>query len=170
MNTSFYSANFSPIENIEEPLEIKFLSLLDRFQTTVGFEFTYTGIEEQLTVNELDDIFRTIYDHNKRNPHFTKDLSLNCPLFNDYLHDLRKIEIMISTEEDYANKMVVFEFKIFQESELFVNDRKDIQKNTTISLKNNISVPKYVFNYAYQLAMNIKSLRHSYHESNTAMQ
>ena len=157
------SLQFFPIDDVIEPFKIKFMDINDRFRTTIGFEFIYTGIEKNIDSYKVNDIFRMIYDHNKQNPHF-QDIENNCPLLDEYIHDVKNATIKIIPEEHYfVSEMTIFRFQVFLDSSTFTFQPKE--SNLTcqiipINFENNYLKPKYLLQYAFKLSEEIKKCLH----------
>lgn len=146
------------IDDILDPFPIHFLSLHDRYRTCIGFEMTYTGIEEDLDVLKIDELLRKIYDHNKKNPHSNKDI--HCPLMHDYLHDLSKIGIYVTSHN--GKNMLYFNIKVFQESDLYtLESEEEEEEKDAVQLKFNHfgPLPQYIYDYVYRLSLNIKMVK-----------
>lgn len=99
-------------EIISEPFEIQFVKLSDRFNTVVGFEFTYTGIEPELDESKIDQALLMMHQINLRNnPNLVK-IQDNCPLLLEYLHNDYRIEVV----QEYNNleNIHVYRIKVLQ--------------------------------------------------------
>lgn len=153
------SLQFLPIDDVIEPFKIKFMDINDRFRTTIGFEFIYTGIEENIDSDKVNDIFRIIYDHNKQNPHF-QNIENNCPLLDEYNHDVKNATIKIISEEHYfVSEMTIFKFQVFLDSTTFTFQPKEsnlTRQFIPIVFENNYLKPKYLLQYAFKLSEEIK--------------
>lgn len=152
-------------EGTNDPFEIKFVKLCDRFKTIVGFEFIYTGIEPDLDEIKIDQLLLTIYQKNlKENPDFTK-IKDSCPHFDEYLHKEYRIEIV----QEYNNmdnfnvyKIKVLEYVVPYKSinlftERFMGIPIDYESNQFRKPKIE-EWPAYLVQYVITLAYNLDSI------------
>lgn len=167
------SLRFFPMDDVIEPFPINFIDINDRFRTTVGFTFFYSGIEPNLDSEIIDNILRQIYDHNKLNP-LIPDNENVCPVLNEYKHHIESASILIFYDDDFVNNdtMTIFRFQVLFNNKKFTFAPNKLQYNadfySSIVFENNDLKPLYLLKYADNLAIQIdKTLKWNNVEKNS---
>ena len=155
-------SNYFAICHFTEPFDIHLLCIIDRFNTVIGFEFFYTGIEADLCYDDIEKIVMKIHDENAFNH---RNCPEHYPALDCFMHK-KKYRIEVSQEENLHDGFINYRFRVLElhvkkdQSNLNGDSNVWYKCESTYTLEKfnschncyNSYYPKHVFVYAEKLS------------------
>jgi hypothetical protein len=133
------------------PLAINLVRLNDKFKSVVGFEFKYTGVEENLEYNVLEAYLMRIHD--SKECHF----KTRCPIYHAHLHYAFLLEVIAQKEEGQDCWWLI---RVTIDAAKELRREKYWEKDIELKLIGDTYWPGYLVNYVSDIFTQLEDISH----------